>query len=259
MQIRLSILTAVLACAATAQKSPHDSSARADMRAILSKQADIPVARARQQCLSLPVDPPDDRLAGPHGSTLLTTRCEVESYQAIQTAWAVAHYRWISTFTAEDKTRGPTAVDNVTENEAVLFETSLPGQVPPVWHQRYETGAYAVLASVTPEIAVTARNSILLSVMSCVNGTGGCSQEFLARRMDGSWFPVWQDWLDQLPAGFMPRIRHGVRIDPITLRGEAGFYSDGDPNCCPSETVAVDLELRGDSIRLIRHNVRRNN
>jgi hypothetical protein len=60
--------------------------------------------------------------------------------------------------------------------------------------------------------------------------------------------------LDQLPAAFIGHIRHGVRIDPPSLRGEAGFYGDGDPNCCPSQRLVVDLELRGDSLVLRRQN-----
>jgi hypothetical protein len=47
-----------------------------------------------------------------------------------------------------------------------------------------------------------------ISVMSCVNGTGGCGQEFIERHLDGRWYPVRQDWLDQLPQGFLGRIRH---------------------------------------------------
>ena len=46
------------------------------------------------------------------------------------------------------------------------------------------------------------------------------------------------------------RIRHGVRIDPLTLGGEAGFYGDADANCCPSQSLMVDLALRGDALVL---------
>ncbi len=88
--------------------------------------------------------------------------------------------------------------------------------------------------------------------MSCVNGTGGCGQEFLHRHPDGRWFPVQQTWVDQLPHGFADRIRHGVRIDPTTLRGEAGFYGERDANCCPSQRLIVHLALHGDSLVLRR-------
>jgi len=107
-----------------------------------------------------------------------------------------------------------------------------------------------VWRSVTPEIVSAVHETVLLSVMRCLNGTGGCVQEIVNRHVDGRWFPVRQAWLDQLPAGFSGRIRHGVRIDPRTLRAEGGFYGDADPNCCPSETLAADLALRADMLVL---------
>ncbi len=102
---------------------------------------------------------------------------------------------------------------------------------------------------------MTAAGTTLLSVMSCVNGTGGCGREFLQRTGEGRWSGVNQVWLDQLPAGFAGRILHGVRIDPTTLRGEAGFYGDRDPNCCPSERLEVDLALDGGALVLRPENV----
>jgi hypothetical protein len=47
-----------------------------------------------------------------------------------------------------------------------------------------------------------------------------------------------------------------VRIDPKTLRGDAGFYGDRDPNCCPSQSLMVHLTVRGDSLVLLRQAVR---
>ena len=233
-----------LAAGVAAQNLPPEA-----MLGLLPGQAGVPDTFARQRCLDLPVKPPEDRLAGPHGGSLLSTRCEVESYRALEaapTGWNVAHYRWTSAF-AEG--------DTVTEEESVLFEASQSEQVRPVWHGRFETGRYAVLRSITPEIAAASEGATLLSVMSCVNGTGGCGQEFLQRYPDGRWTPVRQDWFDQLPQSFRGRIRHGVRIDPRTLRGEAGFYGDGDPNCCPSELLGLELKLHGDALILIRQAV----
>jgi hypothetical protein len=105
----------------------------------------------------------------------------------------------------------------------VLFDSPQPGKLRPVWHARFDSGEYGIYRSVTPEVASTTQGSILLSVQSCVNGTGGCSQEFLQRRPDGRWTNVRQAWLGQLPAGFSERILHGVRIEPSTLKGEAVF------------------------------------
>src|SRR5215470_3239937 len=222
----------------------RQSMLREAMLGLLSAQAAVPEARARHDCLDLPVAPPNDRLLGPHGDSLISARCDVVSYQALPSApparWIAALYRWTSLFTAEDTTRGPAARDTVTEDEVVLFDASQPGQVRAVWHARFETGTYAIWRSITPEIAPTREGTTLLSVMSCLNGTGGCGQEFLHRHADNQWFPVRQAWLDQLPAGFVGRILHGVRIDPTTLRGEAGFYGARDANCCPSERLVVD-------------------
>ena len=236
---------------------PPDDSRHSMLREVAlgilpSSTAAISASRARQQCLKLPVGPANDRLAGPHGDILLSTRCEIFSYQSVG-EWTIARYRWTSQFTPEDASGG--ARDTIIEEEEVLLRESVVRQVQPVWHERFETGAYAVWRSVTPEITEATQGTTLLSVMHCLNGTGGCGQEFLARHSGGRWAAVKQDWLDQLPPGFAGRIRHGARIDPKTLGGEAGFYNDRDPNCCPSERLVFRLALRGDALVLIQQSV----
>lgn len=262
--VLLAVLLAVLAARVDAQALPppddtRQSMLREAMLGLLPAQAGVPETRAQHDCLRLPVGLPNDRLQGPHGDSLLSTRCDVVAHQILTSApparWIAARYRWTSLFTAEDTARGPAARDTVTEEEVVLFDASQSAHLRAVWHARFETGPYAIWRSVTPEIAPTGEGTTLLSVMSCVNGTGGCGQEFLHRHSDGRWFPVRQTWLDQLPPGFLGRIRHGVRIDPTTLRGEAGFYGDQDANCCPSQRLVVDLALRDDSLMLLRHAV----
>jgi hypothetical protein len=239
-----------------APEDTRHSMLREAMLGLLTAQASIPENEVREHCLALPADAPDDRLQSPHGDSLISTNCEVVPDHALDrqlpTGWITSRYHWTSVFTAEDKARGPNAQDTVTEEEVVLFEPSAPGQVGAVWHARFDTGPYAIWASVTPEVAQTSNGKTLLSVMSCVNGTGGCGQEFIQRHLDGRWYPVRQDWLDQLPRGFLGRIRHGVRIDPRTLQGEAGFYGDRDPNCCPSQRLVAQLKLRGNSLVLVR-------
>jgi len=233
----------------------RQSMLREAMLGILSSQANVDSARAQKECIVLPVQPANDRLQGPHGDSLVSANCEVTAYQVLRrplTRWIIAHYRWTSQFTAEDQTRGPDARDTVTEEEAVLFEAPAPGRVRPVWHDRIETGEFGVWRSITPEVAATSQGTTLLSVVTCVNGTGGCSQEFLQRHADGRWYGVRQVWLDQLPRGSIGRTRHGIRIDSQSLRGEASFYGEGDANCCPSQRLLVNLSLRGDSLVLLR-------
>jgi hypothetical protein len=220
---------------------------------LLHGQASIPETRARERCISLPVEAPNDRLQGPHGDSLVTTRCEIVRYWALGTGsrsgWASAEYRWVSLFTAEDTTRGPAARDTVTEDEMVLLAGGEPGRVRPVWHERFETGSHALWRSVTPEIAKIG-GSVLLSIQHCVNGTGGCSQDFLRRSPRGQWTSVRQVWIERLPRALAGRIDHGMRINVRDLRGEGGLYGPHDPNCCPSELLRVHLGLRGDSLML---------
>jgi hypothetical protein len=256
--VLIAIVVAGAVCVLAQELPPPDDSRhsmlREAMRGLLSAQAGVPATWAVQHCLKLPVDPPNDRLQGPHGDSLVSERCQVTEYRPLGDGslarWTTARYEWTSLFTAEDTTRGESARDTVIEEEVVLFDARKHGQVRAVWHARFETGASAVWRSVTPELASTSQGATLLSVMSCLNGTGGCGQEFLERYPDGQWAAVWQVWLDQLPHGFADRIRHGVRIDPSTLRGEAGFYSEGDANCCPSQRLVVQLALHGDALVL---------
>jgi hypothetical protein len=256
-------LVVTLACipaptAAQTLPAPDDSRHSMLREAMLGLlPSDTPAVSAdatRKQCLSLPTSPPAERIEGPHGDSLLSSNCSIVEYASMpvvgRSAWTLARYRWISTFTAEDTTHGPLARDTVTEQEVVLFEAIEAGQLHPVWHARFEEGAYAVLRSVTPSLAPTEDGGMLLSVQSCLNGTGGCGQEFLRRTRGGAWQPVWQTWYDELPKGGKDRIWHGAQIDPKSLRVEAGFYGPNDSNCCPSERLEAQLRLQGDSLVL---------
>jgi hypothetical protein len=248
----------VTTASASAQELPPPGDSRHSMLreaalGVLSDQPELAEHAVRRRCLELPIEPADDRLLGPHGDTLIDQHCEVVAFDTVAGTpprWIVARYRWTSLFTAEDQARGADARDTVTEEETVLLEVGRAGQLRPVWHARLEVGDFAIWRSITPELTATSEGTTLLSVMSCVNGTGGCGQEFLQRHADGRWFPVWQDWLDQLPPSYGGRIRHGVRIDPTTLHGEAGFYGEHDANCCPSQQLLLDLALHGDHLVL---------
>lgn len=257
----LLLLMAFASARAAAQSRPDaDDSRDWVMRGALEPPVAASARDAGDRCLTLPVDSPDDRLQGPHGNSLVAATCSVIATVALDSAspsrWSAARYRWTSLFTAEDTSRGPAGRDTVTEEEVVLLEMPEPGRARAAWHARFETGPYAVWRSITPELAFPGEGALLLSVMACVNGTGGCNQEFLQRRADGRWRPVRQSWLNQLPPGFADRLQHGMRIQPRTLRGHGGFYGPQDPNCCPAEELEVWLELRGDSMVLQKQDVR---
>lgn len=94
------------------------------MSSILPNASAVSALVAAQQCVELPTLPANDRLQGPHGTTLISTKCEVLAYHAVAGVpaggWTTARYRWTSVFTAEDSARGPAARDTATEEEAVL-------------------------------------------------------------------------------------------------------------------------------------------
>ena len=93
-------------------------------------------AEVRKGCLKIPVDPPNDRLEGPHGDTLVSETCRVAEVRALGTGalsqWTMARYQWTSIFTAEDRSRGENARDTVAEEEVVVFDAPDIGQLRPV-------------------------------------------------------------------------------------------------------------------------------
>jgi hypothetical protein len=117
--------------------------------------------------------------------------------------------------------------------------------VRPVWHGFY-TGEF--LRSATP--AVTAHHdSVLVSIRTCWNGTGGCEEFFLLKRR-GVWRPVRLAFLDSLERQFPNAIQHGFRVNARALTASAAIYSKGDANCCPSRSAEMQLRLRGDALEL---------
>jgi hypothetical protein len=256
------MLVVVFASAGLAHSQTSEDAKKHVLREVglgaLAAQSAVPIARARDKCLVLPPVPEGDDIVGPDGMSGSLGRCEVIEFNRLAgpaSGWTVARYRWTSAKPAGDPSPRSLQSDVKTAEEVVLFDTPAPGKVRPIWHDRFATGEDAVWRSVTLEGAPADGGSTLLSVMYCVNGTGGCGQEFLRRNRNRTWTGIRQVWLDQLPSGFWGRIRHGSRIDPHSLRGEAGFYGDGDPNCCPSQVLSVELALRGDSLVLIHQSV----
>ncbi|MFL5515050.1 MAG: hypothetical protein ACJ8DJ_02770, partial [Gemmatimonadales bacterium] len=140
----LLLMTGVLPLAAQTLTAPGDSRhslLREAALGLLPASAGVPDTQAQHGCLPLPVGPPNDRLEGPHGDSLVATHCQVVKYQPLTPdsagSWFTAQYRWTSLFTAEDTTRGPTARDTVTEDEVVVLAAPRSGQVRPVWHARF--------------------------------------------------------------------------------------------------------------------------
>lgn len=137
--------------------------------------------------------------------------------------------------------------DTLREEEVVLFSAPLEGgRLTAEWHARYDldywTGIH--LAS-----APTEDDGALVSVLACVNGTGGCRQQFLLRGR-GGWNAVRQAWAEQLPDSAGGEFWKGSFINPATLQGEASLYAEDDANCCPSRILYVRVRLRDGALVL---------
>ena len=92
----------------------------------------------------------------------------------------------------------------------------------------------------------------LFSVLSCVNGTGGCQQHFLGR-VSRNWVAVDEAYYTQLARRFgADAFWKGVNVDARTLRGTIPLYSSGDANCCASREIYLTLAVRGTRIVMAR-------
>jgi hypothetical protein len=250
--------TFVLTGLADAQLPEHKRSPLSEVGlGALKVRTAVPISRAQRKCLALPPIPGSEDAVGPDRISKFG-RCEVIEFHrfAKVPSWGIARYRRTSSSSADDPSQRSSSTGVTSEEEVVLFDMATARKVKPVWHDLFATGPDAIWRSVTLEVAPAGTGATLVSVMYCLNGTGGCGQEFLGLNPDRTLTGIRQDWLDQLPPGFLGRISHGSRIDPTSLRGEAGFYGDRDPNCCPSEVLSVELALRGDALVLLRHSVK---
>lgn len=137
--------------------------------------------------------------------------------------------------------------DTLREDHVVLFSAPLDGsRLTAEWHARYDLDFWT---GVHLETGPTEEGDALVSVLSCVNGTAGCGQEFLLRRA-GGWRAVRQAWMEQLPDSVDGEFWKGTFINPATLQGRAALYDEDDANCCPSRLLYVRVRLDGDALVL---------
>lgn len=85
----------------------------------------------------------------------------------------------------------------------------------------------------------------VLSVLYCLNGTGGCAQGLLIWSGD-AWRKLerddsWQAVYRHLPEGY--RLHKSPEIDLETLTWEQHLAGPGDPNCCPSGRIEFRLAI----------------
>jgi hypothetical protein len=176
-------------------------------------------------------------------------KCRVVEWKPLRPAdgaqFFSARYEW----TDDDVVNGEHFARR--EAETVVFSRAADGKMKPEWHAVFDRDYYV---SATPEVVPAPGGGALMSIVTCVNGTGGCAQAFLLRRI-GVWTEVRQRWIDQLPRSMHGRFWKGAYVDPATLRGDAGLYDANDANCCPSHDLHVRVALVGSSLVLRSYTV----
>jgi hypothetical protein len=192
-------------------------------------------------------------------SVAIELRCRVDTTYSLPTAdgvqWLAAIYRRVYIGPSDSISR---AVRHATRDTAVLITAALystsstRGVLRPEW-----TGIVdeSMTRSITPTLVSRPDGSALLSVLDCVNGTGGCKQSYLRRR-GGRWTAVMEAFWKQIPPINNGRIGKGPGVDVRTLKGSYGVYRREDANCCPSREILLELAQRGDSLVLKTYRVR---
>lgn len=227
---------------------------------VLRQAAAVPLARARTQCLALAPPTPADSLEGGGGGRLVSVRCQAREKDGLvlrergprDPRFFHVLYERTLVYADRDRATGREERRTAREGAVVLFERVGTDRARPVWHGRWDPVFWAFIL---PEPAPLPGGGVLVGLLACVNGTGGCEQDFLLRRAPGRWAAVGEPWWRALPAGTRERLLKGAYLDPATLRAEGGVYAERDPNCCPTRALRATVALRGDSLVLVDHRV----
>lgn len=155
--------------------------------------------------------------------------------------------------TAEQKKYILTPRDTDVFVTAVLYSAASPAHTPvaaSLWRAEWMTTvAQRIVYDVYPDLIGRPDGSALIAIQYCINGTGGCWQEYM-HRVRGQWTKVVEAWRTQLPAIPDGHVGKGAGIALRTMRGSYGVYGPRDANCCPARELLLDVELRSDSLVL---------
>ena len=130
----------------------------------------------------------------------------------------------------------------------ILFEGTRKGKsVTPI----FSTTTDETVEFLEPLRFHQVNNISIIEIPTCLNGTGGCGQEFLSwkpgdlRKMSAR---IRQDIDKWLPAGYETWKGPSLNIDK--LAGFSGAWRNGDGNCCPSKFVNFQLSITPDEIKI---------
>jgi hypothetical protein len=192
-------------------------------------------------------------------SAAIETRCSVDTTYSLPAAdgvrWLGAIYRRLYVGPSDSISR---SIRHSTRDTAVLITAALysASRTDDNWRPEW-AGIVdeSMTRSITPTLASRPDGSALVSVLYCVNGTGGCAQSYVRRR-GGRWTAVVEAFWKQIPAIKDGEIGKGLGVDVRTLKGSYGLRRKRDANCCPSREILLELEQRGDSLVLKRYRIR---
>jgi hypothetical protein len=243
--LMLAVLFHARVSVASAQDEPH-------VKLLLTRIA-VRDSVARADCVEIP---PREPYAGPQ----LAHSCRIVSFDTLPRAagrrWIYAVQRHVYVHDSSDSAK-KVVPDTLVEIEALLYASGPNTRLlSAVLYAREDE---EIVRGITPDIGAQS-GSALLGMELCLNGTGGCWQEFL--RYDGA---TWHRVADPGDA-IQSRVRrvfrgdasHEIRsprIDVRTLRGTAAIASPGDANCCPSHRANFELALDGNRFRIVRFKV----
>jgi len=235
-------LALTLALVATPAAAQHLSE-RPDNGFLEPSQA-VPLDRAALDCLT-PV-----RVRG--ADEMRDWTCAVEFLRPLGAVdslrWYVARYRRGAVY------RDTIFEDSVEWDEVVLLSAADGGAaVRPVWHILTER-TFAFLSDVRAERRT---EGLLIELLICLNGTGGCGRHYLLDPGAGL-SVVAMPFVDELRARLPDdhALHKGVTLDLATLRGTWPVALRGDANCCPSKVFDYEVRLDGASMVLFAASLR---
>lgn len=203
----------------------------------------MPRATARSSCV-LP-------LGEPYALEVRDVLCKASGLTDIGAAegweWVVGRYHLAATGAWS------TLGEPVEFDQVVLFSADSAGSgLTPRW--RLETDRRVLFIS--DVAAVQRQEGLVIELVLCLNGTGGCSREYVLA-IRGLQF-IERAFIEELSAMLPPglRLHKGMTLDLTTLEGVWPVAATGDANCCPSWELVYEVALIGSALKLVNAELR---
>lgn len=163
--------------------------------------------------------------------------------------------RWVAVSYRRPVIDGRESPPDSTSFDQVVLLSGGPGEGPLTPRWTIETDRmFEFLSGVD---AVRRGEGLVVELLICLNGTGGCTREYLltfGERIQVVEKRFAAELAARLPAGL--RLHKGMTLDLGTLRGIWPVAAEDDPNCCPSRELAYEVRFAGAAMVLVRSELR---